>query len=121
MKSIKQGRAGSLLGGIFGLIFAIVTAAMAVNAGRSNAGVLFVLVPALMSLMGLIASIFAIANALAKKRFSVMDILEDGEEDDPLNERFDEKTLYCPHCGEKIRADFAFCPECGGKTHDAQR
>ena len=89
MKSIKPGRAPSLLSGVIGIImvlFGIFWTLMA-----SDFGGIMMVFGVLWTLIALVITIFNIKNGTAKKRYSMYDITDDKEEADPLNERFKEK------------------------------
>lgn len=64
--------------------------------------------------------IYNFKNATSKNRYSSFDITEDGEEDDPLNQKFGNtgknyggKSAFCPYCGAKVDSDYEFCNKCG--------
>ena len=60
------------------------------------------------------------------------DIVEEGEEPDPLNRRFGipgpeaqsppegGELRFCPYCGAPLGGDFTFCGRCGKKLPDGQ-
>ena len=50
----------------------------------------------------------------AKNRLSNFDITDDGEEPDPLNQRFGNQR-FCAQCGERLPENAKFCPACGEK------
>ena len=122
MKSVKPGRGPSFMGGVGSLIavgFGAIWMALAFSMGAPT---LFCLFGVLFILMGLANVIYSFVNATGKKRFSVFDITEDGEEEDPLNERFgvkretkapDGETVYCLYCGEKAEQGYRYCRKCG--------
>ncbi|MGC1119840.1 MAG: RecQ family ATP-dependent DNA helicase [Candidatus Methanofastidiosia archaeon] len=42
----------------------------------------------------------------------------DSAKDNPASASFDnEKRMYCPHCGNKLRLDDVFCPNCGERVY----
>lgn len=68
-------------------------------------------------------------NATSEDRYSIIDIVDEDEEPDPLNERYGRKTSlireengtsadYCPFCGRSVDTGFNFCPKCGKKLPD---
>ncbi len=112
MKSIKPGRGPSkfsaftsVCAAIFGIFWIIVACSLGG----------FIMVP-----FGLIfiaiaigSAVYNYKNATRKNRYSAFDIVDSGEEPDPLNQRYSGNTKYCPYCGEKLEGDFNFCPKCG--------
>ncbi len=124
MKSVKPGRGPSFMGGVGSLVgvgFGVVWTVLAFSMGAPT---LFCLFGVLFILMGLANAIYSFVNATGKNRFSAFDITDDGEEEDPLNERFGEKreastsapdgeTVYCPYCGEKAEKGYRYCRKCG--------
>ena len=72
-------------------------------------------------------------NATSEDRYSVVDIVDEDEEPDPLNEKYSRakdieelnkddasgtKASFCPYCGEPVNGTFDFCPKCGKKLPD---
>ncbi len=125
MKSVKPGRGPSALSAIssigvaaFGVLWTVM--ALAGGAGPfALFGVIFVII-------AVVQAVYNIKNATSKNRYSEFDITENGEEPDPLNEKFkvirsDENTAaktqsnYCPYCGAPVSASFKFCNNCGEK------
>ena len=124
MKSIKPGRGPSGMGAfsavcaaIFGVFWCIVAASMGA----------FFMIP-----FGIIFIVICIANAVynhknatGKNRYSEFDIVDENEEEDPLNARYGEKREtganqtytggknFCPYCGTKSEGDHKFCGNCG--------
>ena len=123
MKSIKPGRAPSLLSGVIGIIMVLFGIFWTVMA--SDFGGIMMVFGVLWTLIALIITIFNIKNGTAKKRYSMYDITDDKEEADPLNERFKEKkddvaddgndSKYCPYCGAKVEETYEYCNKCGKK------
>jgi len=74
-------------------------------------------------------------NATSENRYSIVDIVDEDEETDPLNERFGKKAstsrtisevngtsaAYCPYCGTSVDSEFDFCPKCGKKLPDTPK
>lgn len=125
MKSIKPGRGPSMQGGmayIFGAVFCVI---WSIGAASMGAPAFFVLFGVIGVIMCLVSAGFHFYNATAKNRHSVMDIVEDDEEPDPLNAYFGaggeghvpeeekEEMGFCPYCGEKVKRSFVYCPKCG--------
>ena len=136
MKSIKGGRAPSLLSAVvafafalFGIVFITYMVSMMSHSGFGGDSGAIVIVIA----FGIVwvaatagSGIYELYNFKAKNRPSMIDITDGDEEPDPLNEYFHGKYevesmgapaekggMYCPYCGKPIRADFAFCSHCG--------
>lgn len=134
MKSVKPGRGPSAMGAfgaviavIFGIFWTITAASMGAPGFFPFFGVLFIL-------MGVAQVVYNLKNATGENRYSAFDIVEDGEEPDPLDQRFgaasgpDRETdappdggfRFCPYCGAKLGAEFTFCGKCGKKLPDAE-
>lgn len=127
MKSIKPGRGPSMMGGIgsvaavlFGVIWTFAAASMGAPFFFPLFGLVFIGV-------GIANAVYSFKNATGDNRYSEFDIVDSGEEPDPLNERFGSRTAsepdgkpgepgeftYCPYCGAKLGEGFAFCGKCG--------
>lgn len=124
MKSIKPGRGPSAMGAwgavvavVFGIFWTIAAAGMGAPAIFPIFGVLFILT-------GIGVGVYHFKNATGKNRYSAFDITEEGEEPDPLEQRFgrpeahdaaDGQTAdgFCPYCGAPADAGYAFCRKCG--------
>ena len=123
MKSIKPGRAPSLLSGVIGIIMVLFGIFWTVMA--SDFGGIMMVFGILRTLIALVITIFNFKNGTAKKRYSMYDTTDDKEEADPLNERFKEKkddvkddgndSKYCPYCGAKVEKTYEYCNKCGKK------
>ena len=85
-------------------------------------------------------------NATGEQRYSAFDIVDEGEEADPLNERFgrnvkadsagqtDAETPgsreerihavpqgennFCPYCGAPVKETYTFCRKCGRRLDE---
>ncbi len=124
MKSIKPGRGPSMMGGVVGIFmigFGILWTVIAAQASG-----IFALFGILWTGVAIAMTIYNFKNATGKNRYSSYDITDDGEEPDPLNERFgdahattqkknDVDNKFCPYCGTSVAEDFAFCHNCGKK------
>ena len=128
MKSIKPGRGpsglgfiGSVFGIIFGIFWTIMAASMGAPAFFPIFGVIFII-------MGIVQAVYNYKNATGKNRYSSFDITEDGEEPDPLEQRFGgskyrddaaqgsgftSSSSFCPYCGKGVDGGFEYCPKCG--------
>lgn len=136
MKHIKPGRGPSMMGVVGGVAAALFGVLWTVGASSitSDVGGMFPADPfeqtmsAIFPLFGVIFVVVAIAgavynfkNATGKQRYSEYDIVDSGEEPDPLNERFGEnspgeesrESAFCPYCGNKIEGDYVYCNRCG--------
>lgn len=131
MRSIKPGRGPSGMGAVasifvalFGVIWTLATIRIGAPFFFSLFGILFVG-------LAIVQGIYHFKNATGKNRYSSFDITEDGEEPDPLNQRFGEENPYagaerkdgtaaafCPYCGEPVDGAYEYCPKCGKKLPD---
>ena len=114
MKSIKPGRAPSIIQGIASIIITIFGTFWTIMTFHLGLG-FFTLFGILFVTLGIIITIYNFKNATSKNRYSTFDITEKNEEIDPLNKHFVSTTNYCPYCGNKIEDNFEFCPKCGKK------
>lgn len=130
MKSVKPGRGPSLQGGIgaiFSVIFGII---WVVFAAQMGAPIPFVLMGLVFVIIAGIQAVIHFSNATSDNRYSLYDITEEGEEPDPLEEKFGKQTEttqppkpqamqneggFCPFCGAKAEVGYAFCRQCGKK------
>lgn len=133
MKSIKPGRGPSIQDGIasigaviFGIFWMAFTAHMGAPIPFVLIGVVFVIIAGSNAVM-------SFRNATGENRYSLYDITEDGEEIDPLEEKFGKQKIdklqqqdtkhedgveqggFCPYCGAKVEEKYAFCRKCGKK------
>lgn len=111
--------------GIFVIIFGIVWTILAISMG----GGLFALFGVCFVGIAIASTAYNFKNATGKNRYSEFDITEDGEEPDPLNQRFGSAPTeeaekapakFCPYCGTKAENDYAFCSSCGRKLPDGK-
>lgn len=132
MKSIKPGRGPSKMGavgGVFAACFGIVWCIVAASIGATF------MIPFGLIFIGLAVyiAIYNGHNATSEDRYSILDIVDDDEESDPMNDMYGRKNAasqnegsierrensdemqYCPYCGTKVGGDFEFCPKCGKK------
>lgn len=127
MKQIKRGRAPSFLGGVVGIGVVLFGMIWTVFAGRmfppmALFGLIFIGI-------GIANTVYNFKNASSPNRYSEFDIVDDTEENDPLNLRYGKKTQnaveveytevkksrYCPFCGTAADDKFRFCPNCGSQ------
>lgn len=127
MKSIKQGRGPSLVGGmamagmaLFGVFWCLFAAQIGAPGVFIAFGVVFIAI-------ALVGAVYNLVNATRKNRFSEFDIVDDGEEPDPLNQFFGasaqrtEGAAFCPQCGHKLNAGDRFCGGCGRRIGNDDR
>lgn len=123
MKGVKPGRGPSMLGGIVGLIMVGCGILWTVFAADANG--FFALFGVLWTCAAIAMTVYQFRNATRKHRYSAFDITDDGEEPDPLNERYGAPNApqqahgaaddFCPYCGAAADAAFAYCRRCGKK------
>lgn len=112
MKSIKPGRGPSKFNtfvsvcvALFGVFWCVVAAGM--GAGfMVPFGIIFVV-------MAIGQAVYSYQNATNEERYSIVDIVDEDEEGDPLNI----EKKYCPYCGTKVNRDYEYCPKCGKKLN----
>ena len=86
MKSIKPGRGPSVVNGIAAIgaaafgVFWIIMASSIGGGFMAPFGIIFVV-------LAIVLAVYSFRNASAKNRYSVIDIVDDSEEPDPLNQR----------------------------------
>ena len=126
MKSIKPGRGPSMMGGVMGIFAAVFGVIWTVSASAMGGG-LFALFGLVFIGIAVMITVYNFKNATSKNRYSAYDITDDGEEPDPLNQRFggespknpdtdDKKPAgaeFCPWCGADVDPDHVFCSKCG--------
>ena len=124
MKSIKPGRGPSMMGGVVGIFmigFGIFWTVLAAQASG-----IFAIFGVLWTGIAIATTVYNFKNATGKNRYSAFDITDEGEEPDPLNERFgnpqtninkdnDVDNKFCPYCGTPVAGDFEYCNNCGKK------
>jgi len=114
-----MGVAGGIATALFGVFWCIAAGAM---------GAWF-MIPFGLIFVGIsvYSAIYNYHNLTSKDRYSIVDIVDEDEETDPLNVKYGktESTAYstpetrksdiayCPYCGTSVRAEFDFCPKCG--------
>lgn len=125
MKSIKPGRGpsymggiGSIITGVFGLIWTFLTISMGAPFFFSLFGVVFIV-------LSIVQAVYHFKNATGSERYSAYDIVDAEEEPDPLNARHtamqpEEKATeggtggnFCPYCGARTQSGHVYCKQCG--------
>ena len=84
MKSVKPGRGPSLLGGAASAIAAVIGVVWIAVAASMDAPVYFCLFRVVFVGLAIAHALYDLYNATAKRRFSLFDVTEEGEEPDPL-------------------------------------
>lgn len=116
MKSIKPGRGPSKMDAVFSFAFALFGLFWTGSAMDMGAtimvpfGLIFVG-------LGIYMGVYSLKNATSEERYSIVDIVDEDEEGDPLNRKYGKKKDFCPYCGERVDEDFDFCPKCGKKLN----
>ena len=115
MKSVKPGRGPSLLGGAASVIAAVIGVVWIAVAASMDAPVYFCLFGVVFVGLAIAHALYDLYNATAKRRFSLFDVTEEGEEPDPLahGDGSGGAEAFCPACGAKVAADDRFCRKCG--------
>ena len=88
MKSVKPGRGPSgmkFIGSVFAIVFGIFWTIMA---ARMGAPAFFPIFGVIFIIMGIVQAAYNYRNATGKNRYSSFDITDEGEEPDPLEQRF---------------------------------
>jgi len=126
MKSIKPGRGPSKLSMVGGIAAALFGVFWCIMAGAIGA---WFMVPFGLIFVGLAlySAKYHHHNVTSEDRYSLVDIVDEYEETDPLQEKYGRRdsayppvrkeygsgVAYCPYCGTSIDAEFLFCPKCG--------
>lgn len=129
MKSVKPGRGPSMMSGVgsvaaivFGVIWTLAAVAMGAPFFFPLFGVVFIGI-------GVAQAVYHFRNATGENRYSSFDIVDDGEEPDPLEQRFGAQRIqqpqespcdagFCPYCGARAAAGYEYCRKCGKKLPD---
>ncbi len=128
MKSIKPGRGPSKnvgISSIFAALFGVFWTIVAISIGG------YIMIPFGLLFIGIAVyqAVYNLKNASSKNRHSIVDIVDEQEEPDPLNEKFginhsdylfdvnesNEGSKYCPYCGKESKQDYNYCQGCGKK------
>ena len=123
MKSVKPGRAPSMMSGVMSILVGIFGVIWTIAAASMGGG-FFALFGIVFVAVAVVQAVFHFKNATSTNRYSAFDIIENGEEPDPLNQRFGGQSevsevnnssdvKFCPYCGAKVGSGFAFCSQCG--------
>lgn len=128
MKSVKPGRGPSAMGAMVSVIAVVFGIFWTIMAASLGAPIFFPLFGVLFIIMGIVQAIYNFKNATGENRYSEFDIVDSGEEPDPLAQRMGleredaEKRLedsecgdfrFCPYCGARLGSGFTFCGKCG--------
>ena len=136
MKSIKPGRGpsgmsfiGSVVIIIFGVFWTIMAVSIAANFPFGIVGMIFPLFGVIFVIVGIFQAVYNYRNATGKDRYSILDITDAAEEDDPADkwvksetenegenkeqELSEKEVNYCPYCGIQLESDYVYCPKCG--------
>ena len=112
MKSIKPGRGPSKFNAfasacvaLFGVFWCVVVSSMGAYF-MLPFGIIFVVI-------AIGQAVYSYHNATSEDRHSIVDIVDEDEESDPLNI----EKKYCPYCGTKVNNDYEYCPKCGKKLN----
>lgn len=133
MKSIKPGRGPSKMSAVASIAAALFGVFWCILAASIGAG--FMVPFGLIFIgMAIYSAVYHNHNATSEDRYSLIDIVDEDEEPDPLNEKYGRKSAdrkkdtnenipgtsvaYCPYCGKTVDGDFDFCPKCGKKLPD---
>lgn len=122
-----MGAVGGIAAALFGVFWCIAAAAM---------GAWFMIPFGLIFIgMAVYGAKYDYHNATSEDRYSIIDIVNEDEEIDPLNEKYGRKVsanqaireerketgtsvAYCPYCGTSVDSIFDFCPKCGKELPD---
>lgn len=131
MKSIKPGRGPSRLGMIGGIGAVLFGIFWCILAGAIGA---WFMIPFGLIFIGIALSgvFYNHHNATSENRYSIVDIVDEDEETDPLNDKYGKSNsakkntnekegtsaTFCPFCGTSVKSSFDFCPKCGKQLPD---
>ena len=114
MRSIKPGRGPSLMGGVIAAFVALAGVGWMIAAFTMGAPWFFALFGIGFIIAAVCMALYHFRNAFGRHRFSIADVVEGGEEADPLNRRFG-PSLFCRRCGVSLPGDANFCSTRGTK------
>lgn len=121
MKSIKPGRGPSMQGFIgsiatilFGMFWTFMTFSITKDSPIPGSQI-FPFFGIVIIGIGIFQAVYHYKNATGKERMSIVDIVDENEEKDPLNARLrrNEGEKFCLYCGTMVQTSFQFCPSCG--------
>ena len=135
MRSIKPGRGPSMMGGVMAVFVGLFGIGWTFAAASMGAPFFFPLFGIGFVIIAGMNAVYNFKNASSKNRYSAYDITEDGEEIDPLHERFGAQPTdrpfgmqpmndsasdrseyaFCPYCGNALREGDVYCSKCGRK------
>ena len=117
------------IGSVFAVIFGIIWMA---GAAQMGAPAFFLLFGLVFIVAAIVQAYYNFHNATSENRYSAFDITEEGEEPDPLQERFGKQEQeipmkdavsaeggFCPYCGAPVEKDHLFCRKCGRQIRES--
>lgn len=131
MYSVKPGRGPSIIGGIGSIVVGIFGIVWIGAAVEMRAPAVFPLFGVVFVLAAIGGAIYNFYNAGARERLSEHDIVHHSEEGDPVARALGHEPEalgnsgaaepkprrfagdYCPFCGVKVEPHFDYCPKCG--------
>ncbi len=118
MKHIKRGRGPSFMGGVANVLIGLFGVIVCFASG-DILGILFGMIFAVIAGMN---AVYNFKNASGDNRYSEYDIVDAGEEPDPLTPKKEEQqkpqkgtSKFCPYCGTEAGDGYLYCKNCGKK------
>ena len=108
-KERKAGKAMTLGGCIFGLVFSIFWCVMALSMGAG-----FMLIFGI-PFVGMMAYRLYVMAQLSKEEPKEQPRTEVDPWDRPAQQPSSAVSRFCPYCGEAVQESFTYCPKCGRK------
>ena len=117
-----QGAIGSLVVGLFGVLWTVLAVAFTAQAPIPLVGVVFPAFGVIFTILAWSQAVYHFINATSEQRFSEYDFVSHQAEPDPLQQKFSSPhtpapespaTNYCTVCGTALQPTFHFCPKCG--------
>ena len=135
-----------MMSGIAGIGAAVFGVFWTILAVRMGAPIFFAAFGIIFVVMAIVGVIYNMNNATGEKRYSAFDIVDEGEEEDPLNEKFgrnakadsagrtahevpeaqeerfhaapQSENNFCPYCGAPVKETYTFCRKCGRRLDE---